>query len=139
MFPCFMCSYAIFSIQSSVHTMFRLDLRLQSSVDQSSFCFYSTPPTHRRSLIVNIQCDDELLLSLLFFYCSYTNNTCLCSVIHVKDAGRILLDRFCYRQAWVVQVLAHCRSTKRYILERYLSSYPGRTCGRKRFSSQLNN
>ena len=33
----------------------------------------------------------------------------------------------------------NCRSTKRLLLERYLSSYPARTGGRKRFSGQLNN
>ena len=32
-----------------------------------------------------------------------------------------------------------CRSTKPWLLERYLSSYPGRTSGWKRFWNQLNN
>ena len=32
-----------------------------------------------------------------------------------------------------------CGSTKRQLLERYLSSYPGRTGGQQRFWSQLNN
>ena len=40
-------------------------------------------------------------------------------------------------------ILVYCRSTKRWLPERYLSSYPGQTFGqtggRKGFSSQLNN
>ena len=36
-------------------------------------------------------------------------------------------------------ISAYCRLTKRYLLELYLSSYPGLTDGRKCFSNQLNN
>ena len=55
----------------------------------------------------------------------------------------ILCEQYQFKVRVGLPCLRFCRSTKRWLLERYLSSFPGRTGGpadgRIRFWSQLNN